>query len=67
LLVGAFLAAACTSGGGGGGGDKGEITIATNFPTSGADRASGRGPEAGANYAVQLNPTVKGFKLSVKN
>ncbi len=67
MLVGAFLAAACTSGGGGGGGDKGEITIATNFPTSGADRASGRGPEAGANYAVQLNPTVKGFKLSVKN
>jgi len=66
LLVGAFLAAACTSGGGGGG-DKGEIIIATNFPTSGADRASGRGPEAGANYAVQLNPTVKGFKLSVKN
>ncbi len=67
MLVGAFLAAACTSGGGGGGGDKGEIIIATDFPTSGADRASGRGPEAGANYAVQLNATVKGFKLSVKN
>ncbi|TMB92634.1 MAG: hypothetical protein E6J38_12320 [Chloroflexi bacterium] len=66
LLAGTFLAAACAQGGGAGG-DKGEIIIATNFPTSGADRASGRGPEAGANYAVQTAATVKGFKLSVKN
>jgi branched-chain amino acid transport system substrate-binding protein len=65
LLAGAFLAAACTSGGTGGG-DKGEIIIASDFPTSGADRASGRGPEAGVAYAIQLNPTVKGFKITHK-
>jgi branched-chain amino acid transport system substrate-binding protein len=65
MLAGAFLAAACT-GGGGGGGDKGEIIIASNFPTSGAERSSGRGPEAGVAYAVQLNATVKGFKITHK-
>jgi len=67
LLAGAFLAAACTGGGTGGGGDKGEIIIATNFPTSGADRASGRPAEAGATYAIQAAGTVKGFKLTAKN
>jgi branched-chain amino acid transport system substrate-binding protein len=66
LFVGAFLAAAC-SGGGTGGGDKGEIIIATEFPTSGADRASGRPAEAGATYAIQTAATVKGFKLTAKN
>ena len=66
LIAGAFLASACATGGGGGG-DKGEIIIATNFPVSGADRASGRGPEAGANYAIQTAATVKGYKLTVKN
>src|SRR5207244_11864016 len=70
ILAGiAIVAAACgqAAPSSGGGADKGEIIIATNFPTSGADRASGRGPEAGANYAVQTAATVKGFKLSVKN
>jgi len=67
LLAGAFLAAACGQGGGGAGGDKGEIIIATNFPVSGADRASGRPAEAGATYAIQQSTTVKGFKLTVKN
>src|SRR5438445_875075 len=69
ILAGiAIVAAACgqAAPSSGGGGDKGEIIIASNFPTSGADRASGRGPEAGVAYAVQLNPTVKGFKITHK-
>ena len=65
LIAGTFLAAAC-AGGGGAGGDKGEIIIASNFPTSGADRASGRGPEAGTAFAVQQNSTIKGFKITHK-
>src|SRR5689334_17448178 len=65
MFVGVFLAAACSSGGGGGT-DKGEIIIASDFPTSGADRASGRGPEAGVAYAVQLTPNIKGFKITHK-
>jgi len=69
LAISALLASACAGGGGGGapaGGDKGEIIIASNFPTSGADRASGRGPEAGVAFAVQENPTIKGFKITHK-
>jgi branched-chain amino acid transport system substrate-binding protein len=65
MLAGLFIAAACTSGGGAGG-DKGEIIIASDFPTSGADRASGRGPEAGVAFAVQQNATIKGFKITHK-
>jgi branched-chain amino acid transport system substrate-binding protein len=65
MLVVAFLAAACAQTGGSGG-DKGEIILASDFPTSGADRASGRGPEAGAAYAVQTNATIKGFKITFK-
>jgi branched-chain amino acid transport system substrate-binding protein len=64
------LVIACTpapaGGGASGGTDKGEIIIASNFPTSGADRASGRGPEAGVAYAVQLNSSIKGFKITHK-
>src|SRR6058998_1887518 len=65
----AIVAAACgqaAPAGGGGAADKGEIIIASNFPTSGADRASGRGPEAGVAYAVQLNSNIKGFKITHK-
>ena len=65
MLAGTFLAAACASGGGATG-DKGEIILASDFPTSGADRASGRGPEAGTAYAVSLNATIKGFKITHK-
>ncbi len=65
----ALIAAACAGGGtgGGGGGDKGEIIIATDFPVSGADRASGRPAEAGATWAINQGGTYKGFKISVKN
>jgi branched-chain amino acid transport system substrate-binding protein len=71
ILASLSLVIACTpapAGGGGasGGADKGEIIIASNFPTSGADRASGRGPEAGVAYAVQLNSSIKGFKITHK-
>lgn len=61
-----IIAAACTQGGGQAGGDKGEIIIASDFPVSGADRASGRGPEAGVAFAVQQTGTIKGFKLTHK-
>src|SRR6476661_4566143 len=69
LVVGTLLVIACTPApaGGGGTGDKGEIIIASNFPTSGADRASGRGPEAGVDYAVSLNSNIKGFKITHKS
>lgn len=67
LMVSALLATACAGGGpGAGGGDKGEIIVASNFPVSGADRASGRGPEAGVAFAVQQTPTIKGFKITHK-
>jgi branched-chain amino acid transport system substrate-binding protein len=68
ILAGALVAAACSQAPAGGGGttDKGEIIIASDFPTSGADRASGRGPEAGVAYAVQLTPNIKGFKITHK-
>jgi branched-chain amino acid transport system substrate-binding protein len=62
LVVGACQSAPA----GGGGTDKGEIIIASNFPTSGADRASGRPAEAGVAFALQENPTIKGFKLTHK-
>ena len=65
MLVGAFLAAACSQGGGTGGG-KGEIIIASDFPVSGADRASGRPAEAGTAYAIQTSNTIKGFTITHK-
>jgi len=63
-----IVVAGCTPAPAGGGGtNKGEIIIASNFPTSGADRASGRGPEAGVDYAVQLTPNIKGFTITHKS
>ena len=70
LGIGSIMLAACAGGGGGapaGGGDKGEIIIATDFPVSGADRASGRPAEAGAQFAIQETTTLKGFKISFKS
>src|SRR2546427_758404 len=67
ILAGiAIVAAACgqAAPSSGGGADKGEIIIASNFPTSGADRASGRGPEAGVAYAIPLNGNIQGFKIT---
>ena len=66
MVAGVLLATACAGGGGGGSGDKGEIIIASDFPVSGAERASGRGPEAGVAYAVLKTPTIKGFKITHK-
>src|SRR2546428_2958140 len=42
---------------------KGEIIIASDFPTSGSIRVGGRPGEAGVAYAVQLASPLKGFKL----
>src|SRR2546427_10771890 len=69
ILAGiAIVAAACgqAAPSSGGGADKGEIIIASNFPTSGADRASGRGPEAGGADAIQLNGNIQSFKNTHK-
>ena len=42
----------------------GEIIIASDFPTSGADAASGLPAQNGAAFAFQGTPTLKGFKLT---
>jgi branched-chain amino acid transport system substrate-binding protein len=47
-------------------GNRGEIVIASDFPTSGAIRSSGRGPEAGVAYAIHTAATIKGFRLTHK-
>lgn len=60
----ALLLSACTAVPAADTASKGELIIASNAPTSGVERASGRGPEAGVAYAVQLNPTVKGFRIT---
>lgn len=44
-----------------------EIIIATDFPVSGNDRASGRGPEAGAQYAITQAGSIRGFKITYKS
>ena len=62
----ALLASACASLPAADPGGKGEIIIASDNPTSGAQRADGRGPEAGVAYAIQLNPTIKGFRITHK-
>lgn len=63
LVVLAFVVSACASIPAGDTVAKGEIVIASDFPTSGAIRSSGRGPEAGVAYAIQIAGSVKGFKL----
>ena len=65
-LLGLLVAAACAGSSQTGGGNKGEIIIASDFPTSGADRASGRPPEAGVAYAIQTAGTIKGFTITHK-
>ena len=70
----ALVAAACggggTTGGGAaspgasGGAAQGEIVIASDFPTSGADASSGLPAQNGAKFAVDQTGTVKSFKLT---
>ena len=67
LTLAALLSFACGGGGtsgGGGGTDKGEIIIASDLPTSGADASSGLPTQQGAQFAVQQKGSVKGFKLT---
>src|SRR5919199_3829542 len=67
LALAALLSFACGGGGGtsgGGGTDKGEIIIASDLPTSGADASSGLPTQQGAQFAVQQKGSVKGFKLT---
>ncbi len=65
-----FLAAACGgsagTGGTSGGSDtsKGEIVIASNLPTSGADSSSGLPTQQGVQFAITQKGSIKGFKLT---
>jgi branched-chain amino acid transport system substrate-binding protein len=43
---------------------KGEIIIASDLPTSGADASSGLPAQNGAQFAVQQTAAIKGFKLT---
>ena len=62
LILAAFVAFAC-----GGttttGGAKGEIDIASDLPTSGADASSGLPTQYGAAFAVSQKATIQGFTL----
>jgi len=58
----AFVAFAC-GGGGGTGGAKGEIDIASDLPTSGADASSGLPTQYGAAFAVSQKGSIQGFTL----
>jgi len=61
LIIAAFVAFAC--GGSGGGSAKGEIDIASDLPTSGAETSSGIPTQNGANFAVTRAATVRGYTL----
>ena len=63
LTVATLVAFACGNSGGGGGGSKGEIDIASDLPTSGADSSSGLPTQYGAAFAVEQAGSVKGFTL----
>ena len=58
-----LFAFACGSSGGGGSTSKGEIDIASDLPTSGADASSGLPTQYGAQFAVTQKGTVDGFTL----
>jgi branched-chain amino acid transport system substrate-binding protein len=67
VIVAALLSFACGGGGstsGGGGTSKGEIVIASDLPTSGADASSGLPAQEGAQFAVTQKGSIKGFKLT---
>ncbi len=65
LTVATLFAFACggTTGGGGGSTSKGEIDIASDLPTSGADASSGLPTQYGAQFAVTQKGSVDGFTL----
>src|ERR1035437_2853493 len=62
LTVATFVAFAC-GGTTGNSGSKGEIDIASDLPTSGADATSGLPTQEGANFAVTRAATVRGYTL----
>src|SRR5260221_13856778 len=62
LVLAAFVAFAC-GGTTGGGGAKGEIDIASDLPTSGADASSGLPTQYGAAFAVSQKGSIQGFTL----
>ncbi len=63
LIAVTSLAFACGSSNSGGGGSKGEIDIASDLPTSGADASSGLPAQYGAAFAVEQAGSVKGYTL----
>ena len=62
LIAATFVAFAC-GGTSGGGGPKGEIDIASDLPTSGADASSGLPTQQGASFAVTRAGSVRGYTL----
>lgn len=63
LVAATLLAFACGGSNSGGGGSKGEIDIASDLPTSGADASSGLPTQYGAAFAVEQAGSVGGFQL----
>ena len=62
LILAAFVAFAC-GGTSGTGGAKGEIDIASDLPTSGADASSGLPTQYGAAFAVSQKGSIQGYTL----
>jgi branched-chain amino acid transport system substrate-binding protein len=62
LILAAFVAFAC-GGTTGGSGSKGEIDIASDLPTSGADASSGLPTQYGAAFAVSQKGSIQGYTL----
>jgi len=63
LIVAAFVAFACGGTTSGTSGPKGEIDIASDLPTSGADASSGLPTQYGAAFAVSQKGSVQGYTL----
>ncbi len=60
-----FAAVACGGAGSGGGSSKGTIQIGVDLPMSGAEASNGVPTLNGVKYAVQKDPTVKGFTIKI--
>lgn len=63
LTVATLVAFACGGSTNGGSSNKGEIDIASDLPTSGADASSGLPTQYGAAFAVEQAGSIKGFTL----